>query len=236
MGLAAYVDTNTEKLLGIAGRLYRSDSSKRLAVWTHHSGGSYLSAWTAPDALPIAKSVCEDLGCPLVTPDCGGPKTWGNDVAQTRVSDARNWANGKFSPKNDKVILLGVSMGGLLALNWARANPNLVAAVALFFPAVDLQWVHDNGGTADTEAAYGGTLAAFNTAVASHNPAAHAIDYTGMNIKIWHSDADATVGSATQVAFGDAAGIPRTVLPGAAHADLAAINTQQVRDFLAASV
>jgi alpha-beta hydrolase superfamily lysophospholipase len=236
MAVAGYVDNNTEKLCSVAARTYRPDATKRLAIWCHHSGGDYLSAWTIANALPHVRAVCEDLGLPLVTPDCGGPKTWGNDTAQTRVGDARTFATTKFGAKNDKVVLIGVSMGGLLALNWARANPGLVAAIALLYPAVDLQWVHDNGAKTDTEAAYGGTTATFNAAVAAHNPTAHQADFAGMPIKMWHSDADTVVGTAQQVAFATGVGIPRVTLPGAAHADLAVVDATQVRDFIGAYV
>jgi alpha-beta hydrolase superfamily lysophospholipase len=235
MSLAAFIRAGTETVMPIVPRLHRPDGTKRLVVWCHSAGATagseHLEPWLAANnTLPIF----DLLGLPIISAKYGG-QVWGNDTAQTRVGDAIAYmTGGEFNAKTDKVLLLGVSMGGMLALNWARANPSKVAAIILFYPAVNLQWIHDNGGAATTEAAYGGSLASFNAAVAAHDPLQHTAEYAGVPIQMWYSDADTVVGTANQQAFLAAvSGIESHLLPGAGHADMTAINPSSVAGFAA---
>lgn len=236
MTLAAFIRSNTELVLPMIQRLHTPNGTRRLCVWCHSAGATagqeHLEPWLGAGALPLIDAV----GLPMICAQFAG-QSWGNDTAQTRLTDAISYmTGGEFNARTDKVVLLGVSMGGLLALNWARANPAKVAAIVLCYPAVDLQWMHDNGAATGTEAAYGGSLTTFNAAVAAHNPAVNTTAYQGVPIRMWYSDADTTVGTANQTAFASAVGssLAATALPGAAHADMTRIDPSDLATFVAA--
>lgn len=75
--------------------------------------------------------------------DAGGPAPWANDVAMTAVTNAHTWLTGvSGGAKTGEVGLVGWSMGGLTALNWAKRNPSLVGAMELFAPATDLDYFY----------------------------------------------------------------------------------------------
>lgn len=221
-------------------RPYKRDGSKRPLLWLHSAGGNDQEAVIAlNNSIPLLREVVK-VG-PVISFDgaAGNPaQHWGNDFAQARTGDAKAYLQGTWGAKAGKALVLGISMGGLLALNWARLNPTLVAAVALLYPAVNLQWIHDNGAAASTEAAYGGTLAAFNAAVAAHDPHQHAADYVGLGIpfKAWYASDDTTVSTAEQEAFFTAAAIPKVNLGAVGHANMGVVPITSVRDFLLANV
>lgn len=231
----------TEKHVGITSRLYKPDGTKRAVIWCHSAGGDATEPVIATNnTLPLLQAVT-DLGLPIISADFSG-LAWGNDAAQARVTDALAYARTAFGAHATlPPILLGVSMGGLLSLNWARANPTLVRALALMYPVTNLQAMHDGTGgivgnaATSTEAAYGGNLAGFNAAVATHNPAQNTSAYTGVPIKIWYSTADTTVGTANQTAFISAVGgsnLTTVTVGAAAHADMTQIPPAELAAFV----
>lgn len=210
----------------------------RAAVWAHYRGGLPTDVWLG-DTYRVHGQALNALGLPLISGAFGGPTHWGTDTAQARVDEAVGiLGSAEFAAKTDKVVLLGISMGALLALNWARANPAKVACLALMYPVTDLAYMHDTaalGFTAEIEAAYGGA-AGYQAALATHNPQANAAAYEGMPIKMWYSDADASVGD-TPAAFAAAVDtVEPRVLPGAVHTDLSVIPTAEVQAFVSAHV
>lgn len=221
----------------IHDRLYKPDASRRGILHLHSAGGNNQEpVLPVNNVLPLIQEAASRVG-PLISFD-GAPgfpaQHWANDFAQARCADARNFIQAApWSAKPGKVLILAVSMGAMLALNWARANPGLVAAIALLYPAVNLQWIHDNGGAASTEAAYGG-LAAFNAAVAAHNPKAHATEYAslGVPLKMWYSTADAVVSTAEQEAFAKASGVPAVPLGPVGHADMTVLPVSDIVNYL----
>lgn len=117
--------------------------------------------------------------------------TFGNDTAQTRVGQLKTFIQGTTAPMkaaSGKVHLIGGSGGATDAINYARANPTLVASMYLIAPLVDVEdfysnWLNGgaNGATgssgvtqAEINKAYnagvddGGT--AYLAAMPSHNP------------------------------------------------------------------
>lgn len=222
-------------------RGYKADGTRRLIVWCHSAGGSAAEPWTPGNNVLPALETIFNLGLPVISADMSGVG-WGNDASQTALLDAITYAASALNPITSKVILCGVSMGGMLALNWARANPTKVSGIALFYPATSLQAIHDGtGGAANgatsTEAAYGGSLATFNAAVATHDPAQNtaAIAALGVPMKMWYSTADTTVGTANQTAFATAVGgaLQTKSLGAVSHADMTQINKAELQAFIA---
>jgi alpha-beta hydrolase superfamily lysophospholipase len=252
-GIGQYAATApTERHQAIYDRLYIPDGTARPALWFHSAGAgavgtAALEPWLpGNNCLPILQALAS-LGLPVLSADTSGSGHWGNDTAQARANDMRTYVGSSAASAAAfkasaalKAILIGVSLGGLLALNFARAFPTLVQAILLFYPAVNLQAIHDGTGgatatAAGTEAAYGGSLASFNAAVVAHDPAQHATDYQQFPISMWRSDVDTVVGSQNQANFAAAVGgssFTDHVLPGAGHADMAQISRAEVAAFV----
>src|SRR5438270_1760991 len=215
---------------------WNGDGSRRIAVWCHSGGGLAIEPFSSGiSTVTVMQAIVDSLGIPTISFD-GQPEAsnlaqhWGNDTAQSRLTDAIAFAQSQTRAKTDKVILLGVSMGGLLASNWARSNASKISALGVFYPAANLQAVHDGtggagaGGAASTETAYGGSLASFNAAVTAHDPAQNTAAYKsfGIPMKMWYSDSDTVVGTANQQNFANGIGsaLQTYVMPGAGHADM----------------
>lgn len=173
---------------------------------------------STPDTSLIAPQIglarWADAGLVALHGDFGGTTTWGNDTAQSRISEGWAWIKANLPCASDKVILVGESMGGLDVLNWAHAHLSSVAAIALCFPALDLADLHDNnyspvflpgGSRAPVEAAYGG-LAGYQAAEPTHNPNRYAGDFSGIPIFIQYSSNDPICVTPITEAFGSACG------------------------------
>lgn len=197
-----------------------------------HGSGVLGPAWAMTDPNVAAlNQLLASQGFPVICPDLGGGNTWGNDTSVTRVGQAWTQVVAEGA-KADKVLLLGGSMGTLTALNYAKANPTNVAAIALVLPIVDLQDAHDNRGfTAVSETAYGGN-AAYLTALAAHNPAVNTASFAGIPIKLWYSTDDPYAFPATVTAFDTAIASATSQTIGANAHTTAGLDPYQVLDFL----
>lgn len=136
---------------------------------------------------------------------------FGNQDSLDALDDEVAWLAANYGTRTDKVALMGGSMGGWPALNWARYNLSKVAAIAVSIPGVSLQGTHDRNplGLAPTiEAAYGG-LAGYTAALETHDPGRHPELYTGIadKVRLWYSSTDAVVTAAECTAFATAAGV-----------------------------
>lgn len=165
----------------------------------------------------VGRAPAEFNGLPVVTADFGG-NHWGRDDGITKVSAL--WAY--FQSRglaSDKVDLIAISMGTLLALNWAKANPTAVRRILCVNPAVDLADFHDNnrgGYAAEIETAYGGA-AAYATAKTAHNPAENTASFAGLPIDLYYSTDDTIVVPSTVTAFAAASGATAHSLGAVAH-------------------
>ena len=74
--------------------------------------------------------------------------------------------------KPGKVALIGASMGGLSAMNWAAANPTKVACIVMTIPVINVTDIKGNdrlGYGAYINSAYGGSWTEGQYG-ANHNP------------------------------------------------------------------
>lgn len=199
----------TDVHVAITDRLYQP-RGKNPVVWCHSSGGTADEPVTPSNNCRPMLTELAQLQVPILSYDAGGTSHWGNDAAQARTDDAIAYLRTKYgagSGNTGKVVLVGVSMGSLLALNWAKNNPSQVAALVLFYPVTDLAAMHDatggaaGGAAAAIEAAYGGA-GGYASALPTHSPIL--VDpsvYRAMPIVFQYSTADATVGTPNQEAF-----------------------------------
>lgn len=112
---------------------------------------------------------------------------FGNDAMVARMETARIWHDANRGVKGGKKLLVGISMGTILCLRYAMANPQRVAAIALCLPVPDIQYMWDNN--------LGGFQAALTTAYGARptnpqTPARNSAAFQGIPMAIWGADND----------------------------------------------
>ncbi len=196
--------------------------------------GAY--AWTTrPTSWPSFRTMA-NLGYTTLSCELGGSKTWGNDTAISRITDAYNQLLTLKGVSNEPILIIGQSMGGLNSLVWARTNKSLIHRMALFVPVINLTNVHDNSSyVTDIDAAYGGTYteAAYG---ATHNPYTFAAngDLNGLVANLWYGTTDSLC--LPQFATGIAGMVPSMTLTpvsgGHAESTIAQIDMTDLATFL----
>lgn len=165
-------------------------------IWAHGAGQS--TEWSVSSILPHTWALIRELSqyFTVYVGDFDGTQTegiWGNDNHIARIEEARLYLASEFLSAGP-VTLIGVSMGGLGILNYAKAHPTLVRAVVPQTAVLDLTlWIAETGGAASgVHAAYGG---AYSEAVhgADHNPHTWwSTLTTDIAAKIFYSSEDVT--------------------------------------------
>lgn len=202
-------------------RLFKTSSPVRGVIQCPGAGStslSYLVNFDLMDA--IVKS-----GRPLASFPHGN--LFGNSTAVGYVANIRTYGQSNWGFASGKVDLMGGSAGAAAALNFAKANPTLVNAIALIIPGVDLQDIDTNnrgGFSAAIQTAYGGAVPD------ASNPADNTASFTGFPIKIWYSTDDPVVLPEIVTTFASAVGADIQSLGAIGHANTS-INPQQVVDF-----
>lgn len=225
----------TEPTFRLVPKLWRLDGITRMGVLYCHGAGTLgADQGSAADGLKAVLAALAERW-PLGCADLGGAFTWGNATARTAVGTEKT-AIQSAGAASGKVALVGGSMGAATALNFARANPTLVASVSLILPAVDLNDIHDNnrgGYAASINAAVGGDP----SAVANSSPAG--ADWTGVSIpmKAWYASDDAIVIASTVTTFMTARSGTAVNVGALGHTDaaIAAVPPSDVVDFIAAN-
>ena len=170
----------------------------RPLVWCHGNNGSATGDYNFYNAELRLLAQRHTV----MAADLGG-NTFGNDTGITRVGQAidRLVALGASEP----AILVGASMGGAVALNFAVRHPERVAAVAGIIPALTLSVPPGNPAEAAIDAAYPPAYDPGNPAHLDHDPLAFAGDLPAdMPIGIWYSTTDPLCLPETAIAFGAA--------------------------------
>lgn len=123
--------------------------------------------------------------------DFGGD-AWGNSTAVSNMGSMKTWLQSTMGAKSGKVALVGISMGTLTALNYAKANPSQVACVVCILPAVNLNDFATNnraGYGASALAAYGGSYSDATNGATS-NPFYYAASFPSIPVQLYYSTAD----------------------------------------------
>lgn len=163
---------------------------------------------------------------PGVATDLGGQLTWGNDTLVSRMNDTLTFFNSNLGARTDRVVVVGLSMGGTSVLNWIRnwsandyANLSKVAAIALFVPAVDVNDIYVNdrmGLAASIDNAYSGS-GGWVANQATADPANFASGYSSVPIRIWYSGDDPIIIPSIVEAWGANAGATLTNIGNVGH-------------------
>lgn len=223
-GVGAFQAAQAHQLLG--PRL--SMAGRRAVIWCPGVGNTERTFVDPLRAVsePIAKQH------PICSFAAAG--TWGNDVSIARVEALRSWLAGAYGVDDASFFLVVVSHGAAIALNWARQHPELVEAVALVIPAVDVEDIRANNRgnnyQASIEAAYGDN-ATWQAQRATHNPMDYAGELTGLPIKAWYADDDPICLASRVDAFAAASGAERRSIGAVGH-DAATVDGDEVLAFL----
>lgn len=76
--------------------------------------------------------------------DIGGPQTWGNPTAMSRITSMYNALQSSGKVATGKVALVSASMGGLSSMNWAAANPDKVSCIVSVIPVCNVTDIRNN--------------------------------------------------------------------------------------------
>lgn len=147
--------------------------------------------------------------------DMGGD-WWGSPDHVSRIGDAKTYLEANWGTSGP-VTLVGFSMGGLAALNYAKANPTLVRAVCTIFPVISLNRFRTDtpGALTQIDTCYSGGYSDASYG-ANHNPALWASSLTSsVPVRIHYSDADSTIPADTITTF--AANRPSTQVEMVGH-------------------
>lgn len=175
-------------------------------------------------------------GFPVLSIDAAG-NAWGNDNAIAAVAAARAHLQTTLGAKPGKVLLVGVSMGGLTCLNWARQHRDQCAGFAGIMPVSDLQNYYANSGNAaGVDAAYGGRYDD-NVAGLTHNPTRYTADILALPYRAWYGSADTIVPPITVTNLARAIYGQTTELPGQVHGEtlIGAVDPTELIAFLRAN-
>lgn len=214
-------------------------STRRGVIFCHGAGGSALNALFLTDVPAQAKLVraLADSGHTVLAGDFGGSQTWGNDTSLARVGQAVTHLTALSGVLSGKVHLVGISMGGLVALNYAKANPTLVASVTAIIPTVDIPAAYDadiSGAAALIDTAYGGTYVD-DDQKADHNPVHWGpLESSFVPTKVWHASDDPWCPLASYQAFAATPNATLTDVGALGHSDaaIAASPINEIEDFL----
>jgi pimeloyl-ACP methyl ester carboxylesterase len=168
-------------------------------IYCHGSGDLARTLYAKTAQRALIRSLAKDF---LVCIADLGAETWGNDTVISRIAAVKAYlaALGADGP----AVLVGVSMGNLSAMAYARANPTQVAAIAGVIPALDLNDIHANnrgGAAAGVNTAYGGAYVQA-THGPTHNPVTYAATLpASLPIAIWTATDDPLCVPATTTTF-----------------------------------
>lgn len=129
---------------------------ENIALYVHGAGDNADTWMGKVERFPLFDDIFSE-GYSIISPDLGGPQTWGNDTQQQAITNAYNYI--KAETGRGKITLIGQSMGGLGAFIWAKNNPDKVDRLAALIPVINLEDLHARPDYYRTliDAAYGGS-------------------------------------------------------------------------------
>lgn len=117
-------------------------------ILTHGAGAPFeFTDLTAQAASVRLAAAIASAGIPCIAGpfQVAGVNSWGNDVAMAQMTDSRNELPNHVPGLNtDKILLLGVSMGGGAVARYSILNPTEVAGVVGIIPAFDYVYEWEN--------------------------------------------------------------------------------------------
>lgn len=119
-------------------------AGKRGVILCHGAGAGneYLDATGQVSSVRLAAAIAA-AGIACIAGLMDGD-TWANDTAMTDVDNAWTSLQSTAGVASDKVCVIGVSMGGAVALRWAMTRAGKAACVVGIIPASDISDIYTN--------------------------------------------------------------------------------------------
>jgi pimeloyl-ACP methyl ester carboxylesterase len=178
---------------------FRQDGTVRGVVYCHGAGGGALSASDPVKSAgewALVRGIAEHY--PVVVADLGGPFTFGNARAVARVDDARRYLQDQWGAAPGPVGLVGASMGGVVALNYAATHRAQVLAAVGVVPVSDLHDLYArNAGGLTPRIAAAWDLTAGDPLPAGADPTRNAAELVGIPYDAWYAGDDTVVPAST---------------------------------------
>ena len=212
-GLSRAASASTDAFLIPSG--WQPGEGKVGVIYLH--GATNDAYQSIRSTYPTLRDMCRAIAAnrPLVAITTGD--TWGNATAMTKITNACAYLWATLGAVDQKVILVGGSMGGGQALTWAGNNIAKTVGVVGVTPVSDLNdfVVNNRGGlAASVNAAYGG---AYNNATDGpvRNPVllAAAGAYGSTPVGLWYGDTDVIVVPSTVTTLAASIGASATLVP-----------------------
>lgn len=160
-------------------------------IYVHGAGQTTINIL---DGLPLHGIMFRELANYFTVAVCdfGGDK-WGTTEHTGRIDEIRAYLASDWGTSG-LVTLVGVSMGGLGAINYGRHYPNNVRAISAIMPVLDMVHFKANfdtpGGVIDTQYGYPGTSGYVDSVHGSqHNPTNYGSAMTAP-LKVFYSNTD----------------------------------------------
>lgn len=159
---------------------------ENIALYVHGAGDNADTWMGKVERFPLFDDIFSE-GYSIISPDLGGPQTWGNDTQQQAITNAYNYI--KAETGREKITLIGQSMGGMGAFIWAKNNPEKIDRIAAILPVINIEDLHSRPDYHRTliDAAYGGAYIDA-TMGSQRNPIRIAAngDLSSVNICVWY--------------------------------------------------
>lgn len=205
----------------------------RGVVLCHGAGAptEYTDLATQAASVRLAAAIAS-AGFPCVAGEFAGD-SWGNATAMARIDSARALLASTFpNMLTDKVLLLGVSMGGAVSVRYSQTKPAEVAGVVGIIPAFNIRHLWEN--VAAVRASIG---AAWGVAYPAALPAAaDTLANAGLAADVpllaGYSSVDTTVPPAATTSYADAVGGTASIIDTASGHSDATVGKMPVEDVL----
>lgn len=233
----------TASEVGISLRPKFTPSPTKNGVMYCHAAGSDGSDIINPYAgQSILMQKIAALGYNCFSGQHGGPQTWGNQTALNAMTQSYNHIQTLSGTTPGKIALVGNSMGGLAALNWAKANIAKVSCIVGVIPVINVTDIKVNdrqGYGSIINAAYGGSWLEA-TYGASYNPATIAASgvYDDTPMLFFYGTTDTLCVPEAIQAFKTTVGDNVTLVPIVGGHEIStynAVNHQTIVDFITAN-
>lgn len=192
-----YSATAPTEMHYLAATIRGQRGEKRGLIYCHGSGDTAESITAKTGQRPLLDALAQEYA--VIGADLG-LQAWGNDTHVARIIEARDYLSSQFGTSG-KVLLVGVSMGMLGALGYARLYPGNVQAVVGIIGAMDLADLLLRGAATSINAAY---PPAYDDATdgPTHSPVKYAASLdASLPIRLYTASNDPTVVPTTADAF-----------------------------------
>lgn len=178
-------------------KLWRGDGTRAGAIYLHGAtkDETQMVDGSADSVRPVVAGLAA-AGHPVLGVYAGGD-LWGNATALARITEAIAFLQAAdIGAKTGPVVLIGASMGGVAAQNYAKGHHSSVICMVGLIPVSDLNDIRSNnrGGLAGSiDAAYPATYVEATHGATSNPHTYAATGLAGVHYRAYYSTSDPIV-------------------------------------------